>query len=121
MPDTGAKFVPKDRILSFEEIHKLARLLVQKGGIRDIRITGGEPLVRQQIPRLIEMLAGIEELEDLSLTTNGMLLADQAQALRQAGQLVNLFKRQNSVLGYKLGTRIRHAVVAANIAAIGHA
>lgn len=85
MPDTGAEFVSKDRILSFEEIHRLARLLVQQGGIRDIRITGGEPLVRQQIPRLIEMLAGIEGLEDLSLTTNGMLLADQSHPLRQAG------------------------------------
>jgi len=85
MPDRDAEFVPKARILSFEEMHRLARLLVQQGGIRDIRITGGEPLVRQQIPRLIEMLAAIEGLEDLSLTTNGMLLADQAQALRQAG------------------------------------
>lgn len=85
MPETGAQFVPKDRILSFEEMHRLACLLVQQGGIRDIRITGGEPLVRQEIPRLIEMLAGIEKLEDLSLTTNGILLADQAQALRQAG------------------------------------
>ncbi len=85
MPEKGAEFVPKDNILSFEEIHRLARLLVQQGGVTDIRITGGEPLVRQQIPRLIEMLAEIESLEDLSLTTNGMLLAEQAQSLRQAG------------------------------------
>ena len=85
MPEKGAEFVPKDNILSFEEIHRLARLLVQQGGVTDIRITGGEPLVRQQIPRLIEMLAEIESLEDLSLTTNGMLLAEQAQSLRHAG------------------------------------
>lgn len=85
MPEKGAKFVAKDHILSFEEIHRLARLLTEKGGVKDIRITGGEPLVRQQIPRLIEMLAGIEGLEDLSLTTNGMLLAEHAQALKEAG------------------------------------
>ncbi|MCP4943725.1 MAG: radical SAM protein, partial [Planctomycetaceae bacterium] len=85
MPEKGAEFVPKDNILSFEEIYRLARLLVEQGGVRDIRITGGEPLVRQQVPRLIKMLAGIGKLEDLSLTTNGMLLAEHAQALREAG------------------------------------
>ena len=85
MPEKGAEFVPKDNILSFEEIYRLAQLLVAQGGVRDVRITGGEPLVRQQVPRLIEMLAGIEQLEDLSLTTNGMLLAEHAQALHEAG------------------------------------
>ena len=85
MPEKGAEFVPKDNILSFEEIHRLAQLLVEQGGIKDIRITGGEPLVRQQIPRLIEMLAGIADLEDLSLTTNGMLLAEHAQSLKESG------------------------------------
>lgn len=85
MPEKGAEFVPKDNILSFEEIYRLAELLVDQGGVRDIRITGGEPLVRQQLPHLIEMLAGIVNLEDLSLTTNGMLLAEYAQALHAAG------------------------------------
>lgn len=85
MPEKGAEFVPKDNILSFEEIYRLAQLLVAQGGVRDVRITGGEPLVRQQVPRLIEMLSGIEQLEDLSLTTNGMLLAEHAQALHEAG------------------------------------
>ena len=85
MPEKGAEFVPKDNILSFEEIYRLAQLLVAQGGVRDVRITGGEPLVRQQVPHLIEMLAGIEQLEDLSLTTNGMLLAEHAQALHEAG------------------------------------
>ena len=85
MPEKGAEFGPKDNILSFEEIYRLAQLLVAQGGVRDVRITGGEPLVRQQVPRLIEMLAGIEQLEDLSLTTNGILLAEHAQALHEAG------------------------------------
>ncbi|MGI9470352.1 MAG: GTP 3',8-cyclase MoaA [Rubripirellula sp.] len=85
MPEVGAKFVSKDRILTFEEIDRLANLFVRRAGVRDIRITGGEPLVRRQLPRLIEMLAAIEGLEDLSLTTNGVLLADQAVELRKAG------------------------------------
>ncbi len=85
MPETDAQFVPRDRLLSFEELHRLSELLVRRGGISDIRITGGEPLVRRQLDRLIEMLAKIDGLEDLSLTTNGILLADQAESLRRAG------------------------------------
>lgn len=85
MPETDAEFVPRDRLLSFEEIQRLAELLVRRAGIRDIRLTGGEPLVRRQLHKLIEMLAGIDGLEDLSMTTNGMLLAEQAETLRGAG------------------------------------
>jgi cyclic pyranopterin phosphate synthase len=85
MPETDAEFVPRDRILAFEEIQRLAELLVQRAAVRDIRITGGEPLVRRKLHHLIEMLAKIEGLEDLSLTTNGILLADQAADLQQAG------------------------------------
>lgn len=85
MPEVDAEFVPRDRLLSFEEIERLARLLVHRGGVRDIRITGGEPLVRRELHLLIAMLAEIEGLEDLSLTTNGILLKDQAQSLRDAG------------------------------------
>jgi len=85
MPETDAEFFPRTQILSFEEIHRLATLLVQRAGIRDIRITGGEPLVRRELHRLIERLAAIEGLEDLSLTTNGMLLAEQANSLFRAG------------------------------------
>ncbi len=85
MPETGAQFVAKDRLLSFEEIRRLATLLVTRAGVRDIRITGGEPLVRRELSTLIQMLAEIDGLEDLSLTTNGILLADQAADLRAAG------------------------------------
>jgi cyclic pyranopterin phosphate synthase len=85
MPATDADFVPRDWLLSFEELHRLAQLLVRSAGVRDIRITGGEPLVRRQVERLIEMLAGIDGLQDLSLTTNGILLARHAERLRQAG------------------------------------
>ena len=85
MPEVDATFVDKSRLLTFEEIERLARLLVQRCGIRDIRLTGGEPLVRQQLHRLVALLAQIEGLSDLSLTTNGMLLSQQASALREAG------------------------------------
>ena len=85
MPEVDAEFVNKSLLLSFEEIERLARLLVERCGIQDIRLTGGEPLVRQQLHRLVSLLARIEGLGDLSLTTNGILLAEQAPALREAG------------------------------------
>jgi len=85
MPEHDAEFLPRSSVLSFEEIERLARLLVELAGVNDIRITGGEPLVRRDLPTLVSMLAQIEGLNDLSLTTNGILLADQAQRLRNAG------------------------------------
>ncbi len=85
MPETDAVFFPKDELLSFEEIERLARLLVERCGIRDIRLTGGEPLVRKDLPQLVRMLSGIRELKDFSLTTNGILLTEHALALRNAG------------------------------------
>ena len=78
------KFLPKDEILSFEEIARLAHIFVDLG-VRKLRITGGEPLLRNELPKLVAMLAAIEGVEDLTLTTNGYLLAQQAQALKDAG------------------------------------
>jgi len=77
-------FLPKPEILSFEEIERLARIFVELG-VRKLRITGGEPLLRAELPRLIERLAAIEGVEDLALTTNGVLLAQVAGSLRDAG------------------------------------
>jgi cyclic pyranopterin phosphate synthase len=85
MPENDAQFVPRDRLLSFEEIRRLAELLARRCGVSDVRLTGGEPLVRRELQVLIEMLSSIDAIEDISLTTNGILLADQAQALRRAG------------------------------------
>ena len=85
MPESGAEFAPRDQLLTFEELHRVASLLVTRMGIRRIRITGGEPLVRRDLPKLIGMLASIRGLDDLSLTTNGILLADQAEELRRSG------------------------------------
>jgi len=74
----------RDEILSYEEIARLARVAVS-GGVRKIRLTGGEPLVRRDLPDLVRMLAEIPGVEDLSLTTNGVLLEPAAAALRDAG------------------------------------
>jgi len=77
-------FLPKAEVLSYEEIARLARLFVSLGTSK-IRLTGGEPLVRQGIEHLVALLADIKGVEDLALTTNGYFLAQQAQALKDAG------------------------------------
>ena len=76
-------FLPHDQVLTFEEITRLARIFVSHG-VQKIRITGGEPLVRKDLPVLIGMLSKIPGI-DLTMTTNGSLLARQAQALKDAG------------------------------------
>ncbi|QDT13542.1 GTP 3',8-cyclase MoaA [Planctomycetes bacterium K23_9] len=85
MPATDAHFMSRDWLLTFEELYRLVRILVQHAGVRDVRLTGGEPLVRKDFAKLVAMLSQIDGLEDLSLTTNGILLADQAVELRRAG------------------------------------
>jgi len=77
------QFLPRAEILSFEEIERLVRVFVGLG-VQKVRLTGGEPLVRRNIERLVEMLARVSDL-DLTLTTNGSLLAGKARALRDAG------------------------------------
>ena len=84
MPGTGVTFAPKNEILSFEEIERFVRVAAGLG-VRKLRITGGEPLVRRDLPVLIEKLASVPGIEDIALTTNGVLLADQARALYAAG------------------------------------
>lgn len=78
------QFLPSGDLLSFEEIARLAGVFVANG-VEKIRITGGEPLVRRDIERLIAMLARIDGLKDMTLTTNGSLLAKKAQSLKDAG------------------------------------
>jgi cyclic pyranopterin phosphate synthase len=78
------QFLPRPEVLTFEEIERLARLFVSLGA-RKIRLTGGEPLVRHDLPLLVSRLAAIPGVEDLALTTNGFLLAEHAQALADAG------------------------------------
>ncbi|MBG54495.1 MAG: GTP 3',8-cyclase MoaA [Chloroflexi bacterium] len=78
------EFLPKEKLLSFEEIYRIAKISVQIG-VKKIRITGGEPLVRQDIPDLIEMLSEIDEIDDIAMTTNAYLLEKFARDLKSAG------------------------------------
>src|SRR3954462_6370349 len=77
-------FLPYSAILSFEEVTRLARIFVGLG-VEKIRLTGGEPLVRRGVEKLVAMLAPLDGLRDLTLTTNGSLLAHKAPALKEAG------------------------------------
>ena len=77
-------FLPREAVLSFEEITRLVRILVGLG-VTKIRITGGEPLLRRELPSLVRMLASVPGIEDLALTTNGVLLSELAPALFTAG------------------------------------
>jgi cyclic pyranopterin phosphate synthase len=90
MPADGLPWLERKEILTFEEIERLVRLFVELG-VEDLRLTGGEPLVRREFPKLLGMLAGIEGLRDVSLTTNGYLLERDADALVAAGlQRINV-------------------------------
>jgi GTP 3',8-cyclase len=88
MPAEGLPWLDRDEILRFEEIVRIVRLLSEMG-VHDVRLTGGEPLVRRGFPSLVGMLSSIPGVHDLSVTTNGFLLERDASALVQAG--VNRF------------------------------
>jgi GTP 3',8-cyclase len=84
MPEADYAWLPRESILDFEEIAVLVDAFASEGVDR-VRITGGEPLLRRDLPRLIELIAARPAIRDLALTTNGILLANQAAALRAAG------------------------------------
>src|SRR5829696_6395808 len=84
MPAEGLPWLERDEILRFEEIARLVGLLASMGVV-DVRLTGGEPLVRRELPRLVAMLSATDGLRDLSVTTNGYLLERDAEALVRAG------------------------------------
>ena len=84
MPADGLPWLDRSQVLSFEEIERLVRVFASMG-VTDVRLTGGEPLVRREFPRLVAMLARVPGVEDLSLTTNGYLLERDAAALVDAG------------------------------------
>src|SRR5277367_5205368 len=84
MPEEEVKYAPREEILSFEEIERFVRVAVSLG-VTKIRVTGGEPLVRKDLPVLIAKLCAIEGVRDIALTTNGVLLARHAQTLDDAG------------------------------------
>jgi GTP 3',8-cyclase len=84
MPEEEYVWLPRQELLSFEELVRLADIFTRLGVTR-LRLTGGEPLLRQNVDRLVAMLAKNSRIRDLALTTNGVLFADQAEALKRAG------------------------------------
>jgi cyclic pyranopterin phosphate synthase len=84
MPPEGVSWQPHESIMRYEEIARIIRIAAEEG-IREVRLTGGEPLVRRNLADLIRLIAEIPGIEDISLTTNGILLADQAESLKAAG------------------------------------
>ena len=86
MPEAGLPWISKPDILTYEEIEELVRAAARIG-VRAIRLTGGEPLIRRDLHKLVARIASIPGIDDIALSTNGLLLAEQAPALRAAGLL----------------------------------
>jgi cyclic pyranopterin phosphate synthase len=84
MPAEGLPWLDRSELLAFEEIERLVRLFARMG-VGDLRLTGGEPLVRREFPKLVGMLRAVPELDEISVTTNGYLLERDAEALVRAG------------------------------------
>ena len=84
MPKEGIKLIPHEEILTLEEIARVCRIMAALG-IKKVRITGGEPLVRKNIVKLIADIHDIPQIEDIAITTNGVLFAPMAKDLHQAG------------------------------------
>src|SRR5690606_3237086 len=78
------QFLQREKLLTFEEITRITRLIVQQGAVK-LRLTGGEPLMRQQIDKLVVQLAQIDGVEDIAMTTNAYFLPEKAHILREAG------------------------------------
>lgn len=84
MPADNVEFMDRDKLLTFEEIARIVQV-VSKMGIYRLRLTGGEPLLRKSLPVLVAMLAAVEGIEDIAMTTNAFFLKQQAQSLKDAG------------------------------------
>src|SRR5207237_3575799 len=84
MPEDEYVWLPRASIVTFEELDRVVRVF-SRLGVGKVRLTGGEPLLRHDLPALVRLIARIPQIEDLALTTNGLLLAKQAAALRAAG------------------------------------
>src|SRR6202161_4701424 len=84
MPQEDYVWLPRQELLTFEEIARLVEVFTSLG-VTDVRLTGGEPLLRRDLARLVDMLAANSAIRDLALTTKGILFAELAEALRAAG------------------------------------
>jgi cyclic pyranopterin phosphate synthase len=112
-------FLPKSELLTFEEISRLAAAFA-RAGVTKVRITGGEPLLRRDLPDLVRSLADIPGIEDVALTTNGLLLPEHAEALARAGLrrvTVSLDSLDADVLREMSGRAVEPAAVLAGISA----
>ncbi len=94
MPDGQIAFLKQERLLSYEKIAGIVEILAEVG-VRKVRLTGGEPLMRSSLENLVSLLARIPKVEEIALTTNAMLLANQAARLFEAG-----LKRVQHIVGY---------------------
>jgi len=112
MPEAGIKFVPRQEILTLEEIARIVRIAAGMG-LRRVRLTGGEPLVRNGITQLVRWIAETPGIEDISLTTNGMVLATYAEELARAG-----LKRVNVSLDTLRADRFREITRHGDLAAV---
>ena len=110
-------FLPKNELLSFEEIERFAKLFALLG-VKKLRLTGGEPLMRRDLPKLVEKLMKIEGIEDIGLTTNGVLLKQYAQPLYDAGLRrlnMSLDALDPSIFGKLNGRGIKPQLILSNI------
>src|SRR6267142_1263470 len=122
MPEEDYVWLPREQILDFEEISTLADVFMNLG-VDKLRLTGGEPLLRRDLPALVRLLAAKPKLRDLALTTNGVLLDEQARPLRAAGlhRVTVSLDTLRSDRFTALTRRANHAQVLAGIAALAPA
>jgi GTP 3',8-cyclase len=121
--ERGFSFMRRSELLTFEEIARVCRVFARMG-VSKIRLTGGEPLLRRDLEQLIAMLAAVDGVEDIALTTNGTLLAGKAQQLKEAGlsrATVSLDALDARVFQAMSGVRLSLAAVLAGIDAAGEA
>ena len=105
MPVEGVETMPHDELLSYEELYSVIEKFVSLG-VKKLRITGGEPLVRKDVVKFIEQVAKLDKLEDIAMTTNGLLLKELALPLKKAGlHRVNISLDTLDQNRYKLMTR----------------
>ena len=110
-------FLPKDELLSFEELERLAKLFA-KLGVKKLRLTGGEPLMRRNLPELVEKLKNIEGIEDIGLTTNAVMLGQYAEPLYKAGLRrlnISLDALDPELFGEMNGRGIKPSLILKNI------
>ena len=122
MPQEEYVWLPRQELLTFEEIARLVEVFTSLGVV-DVRLTGGEPLLRRNLPELVRILAANPRIRDLALTTNGVLFAEQAEALRSAGlhRVTLSLDTLRPERFLALAGRDTHAQVLAGIAAAGRA